>query len=251
MTSAVKNIVHDDGSPLDVDNVIDVAVSYYINFGSLFDISIPGCSTTVKLGGQIYHKYDDFPYNGRYIYKDDESKNFLFYNESMHSMDAWIVAPNFNSTTQPVMISSSCPQQGGIFVDTTSDSFPNIVDWRQCSSMCYDSRTCNYWQYYDNNYCILIKDFKFIESATPDFFIGSKDCPGDMKVSQSVYGQCPENIPSKSMWKMGGDKFFTKNYLLEPFDPTVIILTGGYYGMHCFTHLHIYFNHHIYFVHTV
>ena len=36
------------------------------------------------------------------------------------------------------------------------------------------------------------------------------------------------------MWKLGRDKFFTKNYVLEPFDPTVIILTGGYYeGMYC------------------
>ena len=57
LTPAVKNIVHDDGTPLDVTNVIDVAISSgYLKYCSLFDCGIPACPATVKLDGNLYHE---------------------------------------------------------------------------------------------------------------------------------------------------------------------------------------------------
>ena len=57
LTSAVENIVHDDGTPLDVTNVIDVAISSgYLKYCSLFDCGIPACPATVKLDGNVYHE---------------------------------------------------------------------------------------------------------------------------------------------------------------------------------------------------
>ena len=153
MTSAVKNIVHDNGSPIDVDNVLDVAVSLgYMKYCSIFDCDIPACSATVKLDGQMYHRLD-FQLHGRNVYQDDTNENYLFYKESEH---AWIVSPDFE--TQTIMKTSSCPQQGGIFMETTIDlpPIPGIADWRACSSLCLDRATCNFWQYH-NYKCVLIR----------------------------------------------------------------------------------------------
>ena len=116
-------------------------------------------------------------------------------------------------------------------METTLDigPIPGLSDWRECSSKCYDRSDCKFWQY-DAMDCYLFKDFEFIEPASDDYLIGAKDCPGDEKVSQSSYGECVSNIKSKSMWKSSNDDFFNKNHLVEAFDPTAVVLTGGYNG---------------------
>ena len=83
---------------------------------------------------------------------------------------------------------------------TTSDlpPIPAVSDWRECSSKCFDRIGCNYWQYNKvEYYCYLFTDFKNIAHFTDDYVIGSKDCPGDEKVSQSSYGECVSNIKSR------------------------------------------------------
>ena len=113
-------------------------------------------------------------------------------------------------------------------METTLDipPIPGVSDWRECSSKCFDRSGCNYWQY-NKVECYLFMDFEFIEPASNDYLIGSKDCPGDEKVSQSSYGECVSNIKSKSMWKSSNDDFFNKNHRVEAFDPTAVVLTGG------------------------
>merc|ERR1719491_2771081 len=78
--------------------------------------------------------------------------------------------------------------------------------------------------------CSLFTNFESIEPASNDYLIGSKDCPGDEKVSQSSFGECVGNIKSRSMWKSSNNDFFNKNHRVEAFDPTAVVLTGGYGG---------------------
>ena len=108
LTSAVKNIVHDDGTPLDVTNVIDVAISSgYLKYCSLFDCGIPACPATVKLDG-IFYQEIDLKLQGRSVYQDYDDENYLFYEGTSKS---WIVSPQLNA--QPtIMQTTSCPQQG-------------------------------------------------------------------------------------------------------------------------------------------
>ena len=106
LTSAVKSIVHDDGTPLNVNNVIDVAISSgYIKYCSLLDCDIPACPAIVKLDGNIYQEID-LELQGRGVYQDNE--NYLFYEGTSKS---WIVSPQLNA--QPtIKQTTSCPQQG-------------------------------------------------------------------------------------------------------------------------------------------
>ena len=82
-------------------------------------------------------------------------------------------------------------------METTSDipPIPRLSDWRECSSYCLESN-CTYWQY-NKVHCSLFTNFESIEPASNDYLIGSKDCPGDQKISQSSYGQCVSNIKSR------------------------------------------------------
>ena len=63
-------------------------------------------------------------------------------------------------------------------METTLDigPIPGLSDWRECSSKCFDRSGCKFWQY-DAMDCYLFKDFEFIEPASDDYLIGSKDCP--------------------------------------------------------------------------
>ena len=116
-------------------------------------------------------------------------------------------------------------------METTLDigPIPGLSDWRECSSKCLDRNGCKFWQY-DTMDCYLFTDFEFIEPASGDYLIGWKDCPGDENVSQSSFGECVSNIKSKSMWKSSSDEFSNKNHLVEAFDPTAVVLTGGSNG---------------------
>jgi hypothetical protein len=115
-------------------------------------------------------------------------------------------------------------------METTSDipPIPGVSDWRKCSSYCLERTSCKYWQLKKVE-CSLFTNFESIEPASNDYLIGSKDCPGDEIVSQSSYGECVSNIKSKSMWKSSNDDFFNKNHQVEAFDPTAVVLTGGYF----------------------
>ena len=114
-------------------------------------------------------------------------------------------------------------------METTSDipPIPGVSDWRKCSSYCLERTSCKYWQLKKVE-CSLFTNFESIEPASDDYLIGAKDCPGDEKVSQSPYGECVSNIKSKSMWKSSNDDFFNKNHRVEAFDPTAVVLTGGF-----------------------
>ena len=114
-------------------------------------------------------------------------------------------------------------------METTSDipPIPGVSDWRKCSSYCLERTSCKFWQLKKVE-CSLFTNFESIELASNDYLIGSKDCPGDEKVSQSSYGQCINNIKSRAMWNSSNDDFFNKNHRVEAFDPTVVVLTGGY-----------------------
>jgi hypothetical protein len=107
LTQAVKNIVHDNGTPLNFDNVIDTAISFYIKYCSLFDCDIPACPATVKLDGNFYEEID-LELQGRSVYKDYSNENYLFYEGISKS---WIVSPQFDAQ-ETIMQTASCPQQG-------------------------------------------------------------------------------------------------------------------------------------------
>ena len=83
-------------------------------------------------------------------------------------------------------------------METTSDipPIPGVSDWRKCSSYCLERTSCKYWQLKKVE-CSLFTNFESIEPASNDYLIGSKDCPGDEKISQSSYGQCVSNIKSR------------------------------------------------------
>ena len=225
LTPAVKNISHDNGTAVDIKNVIDTAISYgYIDYCSLFKCDFPACPSIVRLGGLIYYELHNFKLHGQIVYQNQVDENYLFYQKSNTS---WVVSSNLDVQSS-ILRTTSCPQQGRFFFETKSSSLPipDVSDWKECSSLCRQGKMCNYWQFY-KNFCYLLNDFKDIKSASDDYLIGSKDCPGDTKVTQSPYGQCAGNMPSKSMWKVGDDSFFSKDYRLEPFDHTSILITGG------------------------
>ena len=107
LTQAVKNIVHNDGTQLNSDNVIDTAISFYINYCSVFDCDVPACPATVKLDG-IFYQEIDLKLQGRSVYQDYDNENYLFYEGTSKS---WIVSPQLDA--QPtIMQTTSCPQQG-------------------------------------------------------------------------------------------------------------------------------------------
>ena len=108
LTQAVKNIVHNDGTPLNSSNVIGTAIRSYIKYCSLFDCDIPACPATVKLNGNLYQEIDLKKLQGRSVYKDYLNGNYLFY-EGISS--SWIVSPQFDAQ-QAIMQTTSCPQQG-------------------------------------------------------------------------------------------------------------------------------------------
>ena len=84
-------------------------------------------------------------------------------------------------------------------METTSDipPIPGVSDWRECSSNCLERTSCKFWQLKKVE-CSLFTNFESIERASNDYLIGSKDCPGDEKVSQIMsYEQCINNIKSR------------------------------------------------------
>ena len=107
LTQAVKNIVHNDGTPLNSSNVIDTAIRSYVKYCSLFDCDIPACPATVKLDG-IFYQEIGLKLQGRSVYQDYSNENYLFYEGTSKS---WIVSPQLDA--QPtIMQTTSCPQQG-------------------------------------------------------------------------------------------------------------------------------------------
>ena len=128
--------------------------------------------------------------------------------------------------------------EGGIIL---YPKFFNVIEWYVCADKCSSLHACKYWQHDSYTYtCTLLKNFDGIKPAGnitihPDFgfyyhTIGSKDCPGKSDIYTN--GVCPENSPSKSMWKPGPGKsdelpHFEKNLRVEGFDANSVVLVGG------------------------
>ena len=107
MTPAVAKITHENGTPLNVTNVLDTAVSLgHLRYCSLFECEIPACSKTIKLDNKKYHQKHKF--QGFNVYKEEHGENYLFYDGIAKS---WILSPDFDSNN-PIMKTATCPQQG-------------------------------------------------------------------------------------------------------------------------------------------
>ena len=106
LTQAVKSIVHNNGTRLNSNNVIDTAISLS-NYCSLFDCDIPACPATVKLDG-IFYQEIGLKLQGRSVYQDYSNENYLFYEGTSKS---WIVSPQLDAQ-EAIMQTTSCPQQG-------------------------------------------------------------------------------------------------------------------------------------------
>ena len=188
LTDAVKAILHDDGTPLDTMNVLSTAVKYYSEYCTLMgQCDFPACPTVVRLDGDFYHE-TVHAIQGRKIYEDKVNRNYLMYREGNFTNE-WIVVPTTNSESI-IKQTAPCPQVGGKFkpYDTVSNSnYPKNLpseNWSTCSIKCQNDIKCNFWQYNTIfKQCQLIEDYDSIESSTTttDYFIGSKDCPGDPK----------------------------------------------------------------------
>ena len=233
LTQAVKNIKHDDDTPIDVDGLYITAVKYYSQYCSLMgNCDFPACPTIVRLDGDFYHE-TVHSLEGRKKYKDIENGNTLEYREEEYT-NKWVVVPSTSTTDNLSIIKQSapCPQNGGEFKNPVGQqTFQKVDSWGKCSDKCLVDNNCNFWQYNKvDKVCKLIKDYNSIESApkstTQDYLIGSKDCPGAAEISESSYGKCPNNIKSKSMWKHGNNQFFSKDSRIDAFDPTAVVITG-------------------------
>ena len=233
LTQAVKDIKHDDdGSLINADELYNTAVKYYTLYCTVMgNCDFPACPTIVRLDGDFYHE-TVHSLEGRKEYKDIENGNTLKFSEGEYT-NKWIVVPSTSTDNMSIIKQTApCPQSGGEFKNLVGEQiFRRVDSWEKCSVKCLIDINCNFWQYNKvDKVCKLIKDYNSInsapKSATQDYLIGSKDCPGAAELSESSYGKCPNNIKSKTMWKNGNDQFFSKDSRIEAFDPTVVVITG-------------------------
>ena len=191
LTDAVKNIVHDDGIKKTFDwiNVIQTALKHgYSEYCTIMkECYYPACPKKVVLDGDLYDM-TEFDNQGRKIYEDYQNRNSLMYREGEYT-NGWVVVPT-NDLANVIKQTAPCPQVGGKFEQyETPSKLPKPLpskDWKECSIKCQNYGKCNFWQYHEmdtDSECLLFEDYESIEStdATTDYYIGSKDCPGDDK----------------------------------------------------------------------
>jgi len=228
-TKAVADITHNDGSKVDVKKLLKTVIKGFRNYCNYFVCDSPSCAATLSLKTSSRHYiFEDNGHNieGRPTFLDKSSSNYLFY-----SQDKWNIGPKID-TSKSILATSMCPHHGSMFEGVNADSsqtFPDILSWLDCSQMCFNSKPpsqCRYWQYEaDIKQCTLINDFNKMVSTSSDIYTGTIDCLGDK--FQYAYGQCAENFVSKSMWEEPSKAGFLKGLEIKNFDPTIIVTAGG------------------------
>ena len=202
LTPTVAKISHDHGTLINITNVIQTAVSGYLNYLPFFKPSFDwACAKTLLLDNNVY-QLQEGRINGRNVYKDEDESTgkskYLFY-----SKNGFTVSTSFTSEDEDILTSSPCPQRGAVLEGDSLVRPPvtNIPSWQECSIMCSDVTDCSYWQH--DNYtkiCSLLVDYERIVSSSDFFSIGSSDCPGNS--FKFTEGLCAEKNPSRSMWKL-------------------------------------------------
>jgi len=227
-TKAVAAIPRNDGSKIDVENLLKTAMRSLGKYCLSFGCDVPSCGKTLSLPSPNHHYiFEDYGrfYEGRPTFQDRNSENFLFYSENK-----WNIGPSFK-VGESILSTSTCPHQGAVFESPIAGpSFPDVKSWLDCSMMCLDSKPpspkCKYWQYdKDLNQCTLISDYSNMASTSSDIYTGTIDCPGDN--FQFVIGMCVENYISRSMWVDSSSEGFLKGLKVQNIDPTSIIVAGG------------------------
>ena len=222
LTEAVANIKHKNGSRIDHKSLLTTALNGYVAYLPSFQTGDYqfSCANKVRIGHSTYTAQKQV-LNGKTIYKDDYSKNYLIFDK------LWKVAPSYSSPG--VLTSAPCPWRSVGFSGPTyfQPPLPNIKNWKVCASKCYASQpSCKFWQHDSKSkLCSHLTDFKFMakNSSTNSFTVGSVDCPG--KQFKYASGLCPENNPSRSMLKHKDE--MDKHLSIEGFDPNSVLLVGG------------------------
>ena len=228
LTPSVAQISHNDGTLINITNVIQTAVYGYLNYLPFFQPSFDwACANTLLLDNKVY-KLQEGRINGRNVYKDEDDVDESMGKYLFYSKHGFTVSTSFTSEEEDILTSSPCPQGGAVFEGSlVRPPVPNIQSWQECSNTCSDVSDCNYWQYDNNNkICSLLVDFERIVTSSNYFSIGSSDCPGNS--FKYTEGLCAEKNPSRSMWKRNGiTEFFEKDLQLESFDSNSVLIVGG------------------------
>jgi len=229
LTPAVAAITHNDGSNVDVTNLMITAIRGFQKYCTSFQCDVPFCSATLTLkspSAQYLFKDQGRSIEGRPTFKDRDSGHYLFY-----SQNKWNIGPTFEA--EDALLASTCPYFGAVFEDPEAEPYvPNIRSWIECSRLCFDSEppspVCNFWQYdATTERCTLVTDYARMVSSSSDndIYTGTKDCLGPN--AQFVYGLCAEEHASRSMWVEPNSVGFLKDVRIEDFDPTSIMVVGG------------------------
>merc|ERR1719369_1415995 len=222
-TPAVAKITHEDGTPINITNVFVTAAQGYKEYCTYSECKIPACASDVVIDGKIY-QLQEGQINGRNLYKSFDSW-LLFFSEE----ENWKIAQNFES--KGILKTSTCPQTGVQFLELEHDlpARPNIQSWEKCSDMCLERpSSCKFWQFEaEQKMCYVIKDYQDILMTSAEVYTGTRDCPGDENIFKNAYGQCVENIMSRSMWIREGNHYFDKEISSQAYEKTSLVVTGG------------------------
>ena len=187
-TSAVANIKHPDGTPINVTKVLQTAVHGYRKYQTFFKDHMDyswACAKTLLLDNNIYHLQPG-EFKGRIYYKneDDELESkYLFYS------NGFTVSTGLTSDDKKILTSAHCPETNAEFEGPlVHPSIPNIKYWNECAKKCYSLSDCNYWQHNnDTKICSFRQDYTRIIKSSHALSIGSSDCPGNsLKYTESL-----------------------------------------------------------------
>ena len=134
--------------------MLGLILPYYKSFCSKMDGTNChiGCSDSVLLTSMINdhveennYTYANYLYNGKMVYQFES--NFLYY-----SLIRWTISHTIGSIDDEeiIMKTSTCPQEGGEFVDEEQISggrLVNVQTTRECSVLCHNRPDCKFWQW--------------------------------------------------------------------------------------------------------